>query len=38
MGMGQNSFKTLTVWAYQGIMTCASMVRLSASRLGGGDA
>jgi hypothetical protein len=28
MGMGQNSLKTLPVWAYQGKMTCESMVRL----------
>src|SRR6266567_2587371 len=28
MGRGQNSLKTLPVWAYQGEMTCESMVRL----------
>ena len=26
--MGQNSLKTLSVWAYQGKVTCESMVRL----------
>jgi hypothetical protein len=26
MGMGQNSLKTLPLWAYQGNMTGASMV------------
>src|SRR5438094_21225 len=28
MGMRQNSLKTLPIWAYQGKMTCESMVRL----------
>src|SRR5690242_10480914 len=27
MGVRQNSLKTLPVWAYQGKMTCESMVR-----------
>jgi hypothetical protein len=27
MGMGQNSLKTPPVWAYQGKMTCESLVR-----------
>src|SRR5436309_16105433 len=34
MGMGQNSLKTLPVWAYQGKMTCESMVRHEFHRSG----
>src|SRR5215216_5969719 len=35
MGMGQNSLKTLPVWAYQGTMTGESMVRLQILRFWG---